>query len=62
MYKYKQFHDYTWIESKTEKYKIKIALNLFTPHTCVVSDASLRSNVKSICKMKRTLDLVYDEF
>lgn len=41
---------------------IKIALNHFTPHTCVAYDASIRSNTPSICKMKKNLDLVYDEF
>lgn len=61
-YKYKQFHDYTWIESKTEKSKIKIALNHFTPHTCVAYDASTRSNVKSFYETKRILALVFDEF
>ena len=62
MYQYKQIHDYTWIESKTEKSKIKIAFNHFTPYTCVAYDASIRSNTPSISKMKKNLDLVYDEF
>ena len=62
MYQYKQIHDYTWIESKTEKSKIKIALNHFTPYTCVAYDASIRSNTPSISKMKKNLDLVYDDF
>ena len=41
---------------------IKIALNHFTPYTCVAYDASIRSNTPSISKMKKNLDLVYDEF